>query len=1006
MELSLGLKTWFADDILQQGLSLLRTREIQHFISFRQGVGVVFNKDAFAGLLFERSDKTGHGYVVQAPFCSLCKPNKRGHYRCLHVAAAAMLGLITTGEGEAAPLSHVFQSSPWSTLGRYVFGLTANGGFTHLISKTEDGIKLRVSGSNNFYLTWVLSNEAAGELAIVHPEALKNTAGASIVSESSSGKAYLKLRSKLIELTRSDAEKKLAYTDIKSRKEKEDLSFWQSLCRLAAIHYNAGELRVNRDPDNLFFLVLPDSEGGKDILRLTLPRLKTLELLLNSPLTGFTGQRLPAATPYSRVFPADDRSGDLIVEHKIRLADGRSFRVADLLADQYGSYYYLAGEGFLPLKNPPSNEVIRSPEQEVTSLFQFTATANRAATGFTVAADNIRDFLKMNREALRAERHEVDECYVNSEIVQVPERLELTSFEEKDDWCYLAGFYGLGNRQHDLGAILEQGAAKKDYVVGDKWLSLQDTPLAWFHNLGTERICRDQKGNVSIRLRPHEMLALSAQMPEVTVDGRKKKASANLRALLEGVSGKERRQKIATHLRDYQQHGAAWLDYLAQHRLGGILADDMGLGKTHQALAFIALQANDDPDAHFLIACPASVLLNWRNKAEQYFPELDTALYYGPGRDLDKTLESRVIITTYGVMRNDMDRLAQVPFKSVLFDEMQQLKNPDTLSYLAATQLTCDTMIGLTGTPIENSLLELEALFDLCLPGLFANSDFYTTFIARDSPETRAQLSRIIRPFMLRRTRKQVLDELPDVIDDVRGCELHEDQVGLYREIIEENRALMDGLLEKKQVNTINVLAMITRLKQVCNHPALLEGSTDWALYGSGKWELWKELIAETLESGMKVVVFSQYTGMLDIMGAYLASAKLKYCEIRGKMTPTARQKAIDSFADEGGPKICLASLLAGGTGIDLTAAQVVIHYDRWWNPAKEEQATARVHRMGQRRVVQVIKLYNKGTLEEKMHQLIEKKKALSQDVIAEDDASIMKQLGRDDLLELFRFTG
>ncbi|MDH3346632.1 MAG: DEAD/DEAH box helicase [Desulfobulbaceae bacterium] len=1002
VELSLALTPWFSNAILQKGFKLLRQEAIQYYMSFRYGAGVVFDSGLSADLIFVKSDKTSQGFVLHTCFCQKCNPDKRGLFRCSHVAAAAILSLQYPLADQISALPLVFESTPWSKLGRHLYSLSDGGGCSHQVEKANNETSLKVTGKNGFSLQLRISAKAADELSLTHPAALCNSSEDK--TSSSIAQGIIRLRDKLIKITRTDMEIALVMQDRKSRKGREDSSFWLRLSSYLAIHCDFKNLRVDRGPDKLFRLILPGPKDEKPLLSITLPRLNSLELLLNFPASGFAGQRLPAATPYSKVYP-DGPSGGLVVENMIRLSDDRCFLIQDIIEDQYGSYYYLENEGFLPLQNPPSDEVIRGPKQKKNSLFQFSAMAQKTATGFTVPGDKVRDFLAFNSQALKANRHEVNTCFINSEIIKVPDRLELTSFEEKNDWCYLGGFYGIGNRQLDLTAILEQGAAKKDYMVGEKWLSLQDTPLAWFHRLGIDRICRNEKDQACIRLRPHEMLTLTGQMPELKVDGRRKDTAAQLDSLLKGVTGDERRSKIAPHLRDYQQHGTAWLDYLSQHHLGGILADDMGLGKTHQALAFIDLQAGDKDGARFLIACPASVMLNWLNKAQQFFPDLNLALYYGQGRDLDSALESDIIVTTYGVMRNDIEELSQIPFKTVLFDEMQQLKNSSTLQYKAALQLSCDTMVGLTGTPIENSLLELQALFDLCLPDLFDNRDFRNTFIKHDSPESREQLSRIIRPFMLRRTRKQVLGELPDIIDDVRSCELHEDQVGLYREIIEENQALKDGLLEKEQVNTVNVLAMITRLKQVCNHPALLEGANEWELYGSGKWELWKELIKESLASGFKVVVFSQFTGMLDIMTNYLTSIKVSYCEIRGKMNPTSRQKSIDTFAEEDGPKICLASLLAAGTGIDLTAAQVVIHYDRWWNPAKEEQATARVHRMGQRRVVQVIKLYNKGTLEEKMHQLIEKKKSLARDVISEDDASIMKQLKREDLIELLSFS-
>ncbi len=270
----------------------------------------------------------------------------------------------------------------------------------------------------------------------------------------------------------------------------------------------------------------------------------------------------------------------------------------------------------------------------------------------------------------------------------------------------------------------------------------------------------------------------------------------------------------------------------------------------------------------------------------------------------------------------------------------------------------------------------------------------------------RQTLKNLIKPFILRRTRSQVLTELPEVIEDIRGCRLSDDQVGLYRQVVDSATPLVDDLLDGLNggQHYIGILAVITRLKQICDHPCLLEGSRDWGMYESGKWDLLLELLEECLAGDKKVVVFSQFTRMLDILESYLDAQGVEYAALRGHLSPGARQQAIKRFNTEKSCMVCCASLLAGGVGIDLTAAQVVVHYDRWWNPAREEQATARVHRMGQKHVVQVIKLVTLGTLEEKIHALIEKKRTLARDILSQDDASALKRLSREDLAGLLRW--
>ncbi len=338
---------------------------------------------------------------------------------------------------------------------------------------------------------------------------------------------------------------------------------------------------------------------------------------------------------------------------------------------------------------------------------------------------------------------------------------------------------------------------------------------------------------------------------------------------------------------------------------------------------------------------------------------------------------------------------------------MHFLKNSNTAAFTAASQLQGDSVIGLTGTPVENNIRELETLLSLCLPELFSISRFRQQFKQVETGEQRKLLQRIVAPFILRRTRKQVLKELPECSEDIRLCELSPDQVAAYRQAVDQAKGVIDVLSGEEVLSDFsNILTTIIRLKQICNHLCQLEKCTDWQRYASGKWDEFTRLIHQCLNAGLKVVVFSQFTSMLDIMEAWLADEQIDYVGLRGSVTAKERSKRINRFNTIKTCRVCCASLLAGGTGIDLTGAQVVIHYDRWWNPAKEEQATARVHRMGQHHPVQVYKLVTVGTLEEKIHRLIAEKQQLAADLIVEDDGSILKALSRRELAELFQFNG
>ncbi len=587
-------------------------------------------------------------------------------------------------------------------------------------------------------------------------------------------------------------------------------------------------------------------------------------------------------------------------------------------------------------------------------------------------------------------------------MVNEPESLQLTDFQEDVDWCYLAGYYELGNQQIDFTDILEATADKQQYIAGRQWFDLHNSPLEWFHNLGSERLAE----NGLIKLTRSELLLLGSQVSTLNTDVQKKQQGRMLSFLL----GKEKDEDAppldaeqCNHLRDYQVNGVNWLFRLHRHGLGGILADDMGLGKTHQALAIIDLTAEESD--RFLIVCPAAVLYHWPEKQQTFFPHLSMSVYHGPQRDLKQALASRIIVTTYGILRQDIDELGLIKFKLVIFDEMHHLKNKKTSTFKAAGLLLAGTTFGLTGTPVENNIQELETLLTICLPDLFLSSRIHHMFKGAETSEERQMVQRIVAPFILRRTRKQVLKELPALSEDIRLCELSDDQVAAYRQAVEQATEVVDELMgEAPLSNYTHILTTIIRLKQICNHLCQLEQCTDWTMYRSGKWDEFTRLLRQCLQSKLKVVVFSQFTTMLDIIEAWLHDKKIDHVSLRGKVSAKERSKRIKRFNGVKKCRVCCASLLAGGTGIDLTGAQVVIHFDRWWNPAKEEQATARVHRMGQRHPVQVYKLVTVGTLEEKIHGLIEQKRALAAELIVEDDGSILKTLSRKELAGLFRY--
>ncbi|HYO77219.1 MAG TPA: DEAD/DEAH box helicase [Thermoanaerobaculia bacterium] len=417
----------------------------------------------------------------------------------------------------------------------------------------------------------------------------------------------------------------------------------------------------------------------------------------------------------------------------------------------------------------------------------------------------------------------------------------------------------------------------------------------------------------------------------------------------------------------YQQTGYQWLWLLQQNGFGGLLCDDMGLGKTHQAIALIRALTHVDASQSVLVVCPTSLVDHWREKLARYVP-------YVP-----------VTLTTYGLVRSRFEQFRGKRFDLVVLDEMQTIKNADTATHHALRGIDKRIAVGLTGTPIENHEGELKVLLDFVVPGYLPKH-----------VDDRATLQRLVRPFVQRRTKAQVLTQLPPKIVDKRFCELTSEQRALYRRVLESRaKPLRAQLRAGGSVSYVHIFAALNYLKQICNHPASAGGGFG-ADVPSGKWEMFVQLLEECMSSGLKVVVFSQYLQMLAMIEDHLFRNGIGYASIKGGTKE--RGAEIARFRDDPDCRVFTASLRAGGLGIDLTSASVVIHYDRWWNQAREDQATDRVHRLGQNKGVQVIKLISRNSIEEKIDALIESKGALASDVIRPDDPSLVKQFTREEL--------
>ena len=463
-------------------------------------------------------------------------------------------------------------------------------------------------------------------------------------------------------------------------------------------------------------------------------------------------------------------------------------------------------------------------------------------------------------------------------------------------------------------------------------------------------------------------------------------------------------------LRDYQKTGFKWLKTLASFGLGGILADDMGLGKTLQVLSFILSEKSTAYPA--LVIAPTSLIYNWQEEAKKFTPTLKVLVLEGTPQERETQLTDiegqwDLVVTSYPLLRRDIEKFAKHKFSYCFLDEAQHTKNPQTLNAKSVQQIQAKGYFALTGTPIENSLSELWSLFNFIMPGyLLSHQEFrkkYEIPIIKDQDSNSlTELSRHANPFILRRLKKDVLKELPDKIETQLNAPLTEQQKKLYLAYLQEAKGQIAQEIATVGFNKshMKILAALTRLRQICCHPGMfLENYTG----ESGKMLLFQEILTDALTSGHRILVFSQFTTMLDIIQNHLISEEIEHFYLSGSTKAAERLRMANSF-NEGVGKVFLISLKAGGTGLNLTGADMVIHYDPWWNPAVEDQATDRAHRIGQENAVQVIRLITQGTVEEKINALQARKKMLVDSVIQPGETMLSK-LSEQELRELFDLT-
>ena len=571
------------------------------------------------------------------------------------------------------------------------------------------------------------------------------------------------------------------------------------------------------------------------------------------------------------------------------------------------------------------------------------------------------------------------------------------------DWLWLDPVYQVGDHRLTLQEIAKLQGKGRYARLGDDWVAIGEAaPLIFWRQAGGKledgRVRLPKLGY--LRARAEWGAGVAVRAPEAV-----RQFEADLDRIRPPRPAPECRGYVG-ELRPYQRAGYDWLWFLRESGLHGILADEMGLGKTHQAIALLAAAHANGAVGPSLVVCPTSVLDHWEAKTHAHGPSLKPRRHHGTGRaPLDPANLPPVVLTTYSLLGRDLEQLKAIEWEYVILDEAQKIKNPGTQMAQAARALRARHRLALTGTPIENRPSELWAIFDFLMPGYLGSAErfrerYEVPILRQGDAGASTTLRRVVHPFKLRRLKREVLAELPPKLEDVRFCHLSPHQAALYREVVaQQGKPLVDSLRRPgMKVDYLHIFAVLSRLKRICDHPALvLEGPRGRHL-GSGKFDLFKELMEEALDGDAKVVVFSQYLEMLDLIEDWLRAKGVAFSGLRG--STRQRGKAVQTFQEDPACRVFVGSLLAGGLGIDLTAASIVIHYDRWWNAAREDQATDRVHRIGQNRGVQVLKLVTRGTLEEKIDAMIRAKAAMLNTIMEKDDAAL-KVLTRDELIAL-----